>query len=683
MNNPNRLLAALTIAGAAILAQQVQNPAEVRAVPPPGIKISDADREQLTTSLKTLERTIEKISSSPLVTDVRVLSEAVKNALRYDEFFKPEEVTKAKELLEAARARAEDLLNGRANWDTATGLVVRGYVSKIDKSIQPYGLVVPPTYAPRLPHKWRVDAWFHGRNETLSEVNFLWDRMRNPGEFTPEDTIVLHLYGRHNNANKFAGEVDLFEALENVRRHYRIDENRIVVRGFSMGGAACWQFATHFAGDWAAAAPGAGFSETPEFLHIERDPVKPTWYEEKLWHLYNATDYAANLFNLPVVAYNGEIDPQKQAADMMEKAMSAEGLRLERVVGPQTGHRYHPDSKPLINSRIDAIAQRGRDPYPRQIRFTTWTLRYNRMKWITIDALDKHWERARLDADVDTTENSIRIRTENVAAFHVDAGPGAHLVNPAAKITVVINGKSLQVPGPMSDGSLSIALERNSAKNTWSVSGDDSSSQTLRKRHGLQGPIDDAFMDSFIFVKPTGQPMNPGITKWVDAEQTRAIKEWRRHFRGEPQVRNDSEITVEDITDSNLVLWGDPGSNKILARIVDKLPLTWTTSKLAIGTATNLNPATQVPVLIYPNPLNPKRYVVVNSGFTYREFDYLNNAREVPKLPDWAVIDTTTPPGPRFPGNIVAADFFDEYWKPAVATTAPARPKRSAARTTD
>ena len=33
-----------------------------------------------------------------------------------------------------------------------------------------------------------------------------------------------------------------------------------------MGGAACWQFAVHFPTFWAAAAPGAGFSETPEFL---------------------------------------------------------------------------------------------------------------------------------------------------------------------------------------------------------------------------------------------------------------------------------------------------------------------------------------------------------------------------------------------------------------------------------
>ena len=48
---------------------------------------------------------------------------------------------------------------------------------------------------------------------------------------------------------------------------------------------------------------------------------------------------------------------------------------------------------------LDAIAERGRDPYPRKVRFTTWTLAYNRMKWVTIDALGKHWERARVNAE--------------------------------------------------------------------------------------------------------------------------------------------------------------------------------------------------------------------------------------------------------------------------------------------
>jgi hypothetical protein len=69
------------------------------------------------------------------------------------------------------------------------------------------------------------------------------------------------------------------------------------------------------------------------------------------------------------------------------------------------------------------------------------------------------------------------------------------------------------------------------------------------------------------------------------------------------------------------------------------------------------------PVLVYPNPLNPKRYIVINSSFTYREYDYLNNARQIAKLPDWAVIDLNQPKTPRAPGGILAADFFDESWQ--------------------
>ena len=49
------------------------------------------------------------------------------------------------------------------------------------------------------------------------------------------------------------------------------------MRGFSMGGAAAWHFAAHYAGLWAAAAPGAGFSETPEFLKVwQKETLQPT-----------------------------------------------------------------------------------------------------------------------------------------------------------------------------------------------------------------------------------------------------------------------------------------------------------------------------------------------------------------------------------------------------------------------
>ncbi|HCC58825.1 MAG TPA: hypothetical protein DEQ47_16515, partial [Solibacterales bacterium] len=403
--------------------------AAVKPVPPPGIAVSAADRATLEAGLARLKQSMDRLGANPLLPDVLIYHKAVRFALEGDEFFKPAEVERAKELLAAGQARADALAQGQAPWNTATGLVVRGYISKIDGSVQPYGLVVPPTYSPVAPHAWRLDTWFHGRNETLSEVNFLVDRQKNPGEFTPPDTIVLHLYGRYCNANKFAGEVDLFEALEDVKRHYRIDEHRIVVRGFSMGGAAAWHIATHYAGLWAAAAPGAGFAETAEFVQAyHKEPkYQPTWYEEKLWHLTNATDYAANLYQCPTVAYNGDQDPQRQAADIMERNLEAEGMRLERVWGPGTGHKYHPDSKPVINRIVDANAERGNDFAPSKIRFTTWTLAYNRMKWVTVNALAHHWERARVNADV-TSDHAVSVRTVNVTDLSLDLPAGSALL---------------------------------------------------------------------------------------------------------------------------------------------------------------------------------------------------------------------------------------------------------------
>ena len=53
---------------------------------------------------------------------------------------------------------------------------------------------------------------------------------------------------------------------------------------------------------------------------------------------------------------------------------------------------------------------------------------------------------------------------------------------------------------------------------------------------------------------------------------------------------------------------------------------------------------------------------MLNSGFTFREYDYLNNARQVPKLPDFAVVDVDVPMSSRSPGGIVTAGFFNEDW---------------------
>ncbi len=605
-----------------------------KQVPPPGVPVSEKDRKELEAGVALLGAEMEKLRDHPLLPDVAIFHKAVDWALRYNEMFDAKQIAIAKAQLDEGRARAAALANGQTPWLTQTGLVVRGYRSQVDGSVQPYGLFVPPDWTPDDRRPRRLDFWLHGRNEKLTELAFLDSAQKNPPPFTPPGAFVCQLYGRFCNANKFAGERDLFEAWEHIRAAYPIDNDRVTVRGFSMGGAACWHFATHHAGCFAAAAPGAGFAETGEYSHaLDEGKEPPPPWEQTLWRWYDATVYAANLANVPLVAYSGELDKQKQAADIMLRFAGREGLSFLHLIGPQTAHKYHPDAKPKIEEFVTAAAVKGRDPLPKQVRFTTYTLIYPSMRWVRIEAMEKHWERADVIARLEG--DTVIATTRNVAAVRFDVGQQA-----------VLDGQKLN------------GNTFHKANGRWQTG----TSPAAGKRPGVCGPIDHAFLSQFLHVRPTGQPFHTAVGAWTQAEMELARSEWRRVFRGEAPVKDDTAVTDADIAAANLVLWGDPSSNALLRRIADKLPLRWTKDTLE-WRGHRYDAACHAPILIFPNPLNPNRYVVLNSGHTFRADANASNALQTPKLPDWAVVDLREPPGAHSPGKIVAAGFFDEQWR--------------------
>ncbi len=650
MRRPLLLLASLFALGAARADGPADNQIDgVRPVPPLGNTIPDTVKDEVKTGLTELQGLIKDIGKHDLLPDVQIYEKAVRWALDYNEIFDGKGAMPAgtvKSVLKMGLERATAMKAGKTPWTTATGTVVRGYRSKIDGSVQPYGLVIPKEYdfAAKTPH--RLDFWWHGRYENVVEASFIDQRSKNAGEFTPKGAIVLHPFGRFSNANKLAGEIDSFECLDHAKKHYRIDDKRIVARGFSMGGAACWQYAVHYPTLFCAAAPGAGFSETPEFLKVfQNEKVEPTWYEKKLWGMYNCTDVAQNIYNIPTVAYSGEKDSQKQAADVMEREMKKLGMELTHIIGPGAGHNYEKAAKEEVIKRIDAIVEKGLPAGAdrKEIKFVTYTLRYNRCAWIEVGGMEQHWRAATVAAEL--RDGIPTISTQNVSSLWVSF---AEKPKPKGK-TVVIDMTEL----PFEQNDVIVGHRYNKIDGKWvklPKTGALAYDEQLLKRHGLQGPIDDAFLDSFLMVSPTGKPMNETIGKWTTQEMKHATDHWRKQFRGDAPMKADKDVTDDDIKNNNLILWGDPKSNAILAKIVDKLPL----AEFGDNTVT---------LSIYPNPLNPKKYVVLNSGFTYREYDYLNNARQVPKLPDYAVIDVTTPANSRYPGKVVRAGFFDEQWK--------------------
>ncbi|MCU1236106.1 MAG: putative hydrolase, CocE/NonD family, partial [Candidatus Solibacter sp.] len=180
----------------------------------------------------------------------------------------------------------------------------------------------------------------------------------------------------------------------------------------------------------------------------------------------------------------------------------------------------------------------------------------------------------------------------------------------------------------------------------------------LHKQHALQGPIDDAFLDPFLLVRPTGTPWNPAVNDQALRSMKRFDRLWGKYFRGHPFVKDDKDVTSDDMAKYHVVLFGDPGSNRLIAKMLPKLPVQWTHDTVTL--AGKPYPAAEnFPALIYPNPLHPTKYVVVNTGLTIPDREY-NGDYGMPQWGDYAIVKVN--PSADVP-DLITAGLFDEHWR--------------------
>ncbi|MBI1791897.1 MAG: hypothetical protein HYR60_30590 [Acidobacteria bacterium] len=602
-----------------------------------------------------------------LLADIDVYAKSGRWLLEFPQtFFTQEGIDQALAVLDQGLERARLLQSGQSPWVAQQGRKIHGYYSALDGSVQPYGLTVPASYDGTRPV--RLYVWLHGRDQRLSEANFIF-RFPTPSRSLTYSTadagqITLDAYGRWNNANHWAGEVDVFEAIAAVRKRYKIDPARIVLRGFSLGGAGAWHIALHHPDRFVAADIGAG-----TYPRRSQMPGYPPYQQATLRIWENIIDWSLNAFNIPIAAHDGDSDtgvagippePGKQTRGQLESSLQvraqlekegfppegepnflrAKGTPSIFLISANTGHNVSP----LVREQVDAFLKEWGDrgqTSPDHVRFLTYTTRYNQSYWVSLDGLEKHYERAEVDAIRDRDGRRYQVATRNLARLTLRETRHAAVIR--------IDGQNLRVkPAP------EIQLEKAGA--AWRVAARKPSG--LRKTHGLQGPIDDAFLDPFLLVRPTGTPWNEAAHQQALRILARFDRVYARWYRAHPRMKDDKDVTEADFAQYNVALFGDPGSNRWIARLGGKLPVRWTRESVSLG-GRDFPSAEHLPALIYPNPLRPSRYVVLNSGLTIDEREYQADY-SMPRLGDFAVLKVKE--GADVP-DVALAGLFDESWQ--------------------
>ncbi len=630
---------------------------------------SPDDASRLRAQLDTLQARIaalidaeEKIDREGLtrsrraaIADVEIFAKAADWILRHEEFYKPEYVAQTERCLAIGLERAAKFAEGTQPWGLLPGRHVLGYYSQVDGSVQPYAVTIPAEFSPDAPGRAPLHIVLHGRADTMNEVNFI---SRYEGKSVPAgvEWLQLDVYGRGNNAYRWSGETDVFEALKDLKRRFRIDERRITLRGFSMGGAGAWHLGLHHPATWCSVGPGAGFVDTYAYQKIKAPlPL----HQHQALGIYDAVDYALNAASVPVCTYGGEIDPQLAASTTMVEAAKKFDVEIKLLIGPETGHKFHPESeKEFMEFHLDK-SREGRPGFPglKHVRFTTRTLKYNQCDWITIEEMLRQYEPTTIDARIDDENGEIVITTQNVGVLSLSRDVGS---------SVTIDGDPLPLAFAADNLLPNVYYYR--SRSGWAVIGYDATRKFQEnpdrmKRPGLQGPIDDAFTSSFVCVRGTGTPLSQAHHDWAMWTLARFEREFDKWLRGKIRIVDDVDVTAEMIEENHLILFGDPGSNSLLAKALKDLPVEWTAQAIQADGA-SYDPAAHGVSLIYPNPLNPYKYVVVNSGHTFHEAQFkASNAQLYPRLGDFAIQSFVRQDDGSYREETVKAVNFNSGWR--------------------
>ncbi|MDP3072932.1 MAG: alpha/beta fold hydrolase [Opitutaceae bacterium] len=548
---------------------------------------------------------------------------------------------------EADVQKLEELLTANAAAAPQPGEFTMNYFrSGLDGSVQPYGFWLPRDHAPG--KKFALLVQLHGiGSKSLAGRRTAWRGMGVKEWIDPyAPVIVAQPMGRGNTFYHGMGEADVLEVIADVSRRHAVDPDRVFIMGHSMGGAGSWLVGLHYPDRFGSITPvdaAMGFRDA-----VDDPQALPAWMLPQV-ALFKPEKLFPNARNVPVFLKNAGAGIQK-ASTRFSDGVVAEGGFATMESFPGMPHHFAPQISYSIFAGAATVRPIVRQPA--EVKFFTTTLRHNQAYWVTLDRLTQHNAEARVTATHDDGQPkpiqggrgqprpapeparppSLKVTTQNIDALTLrlrDAGV------PADKpLALVVDGTTV------SSGAVAEIVHLAKTDGQWRTV---AAPALGGKRHGRQGPIGDSFNAKFLAVYGEGDlPLARAELDAIRNPPSQLV------IQAEFPLKAAARVTTEEIANSNLILFGTPKTNPLLARLAPKLPT-------ALLTAADTGSAV---IFVYPNPENPARTIVVWTGRVLStslepriEAGWM---QPLNLLPDYVTVKD---------GKITKAGHFDRDWR--------------------
>ncbi len=315
----------------------------------------------------------------------------LKNAYTYDEaahrvFYTWFEFNKKLDLIEAGQYD---------KWLNSGGIKNLYYFSRLDDAYIEYYVCLPDNFSPE--NKYPLLIWNMYDNSTESVRIQYFTEIK--------DTIIVNIHGRGMSFASYIGDAASRENIEDIKKRYHIDENRIYAIGQCSGGYSTWSLITKSPSFYAAAYPSSSYFYEPEFQNL---------VNLKMYSLTSEVTAAYPEFQKRISSY--DLSEYKLDILYVPKIYTA----VEHLI--------------LDTSIISAMMNVERDPYPNKIFYSTYMHRYRKAYWITIDSISYSKIHAEIRAEI--KDSTIVIKAKNITGFTLETPPQIK----SDTVDMVING---------------------------------------------------------------------------------------------------------------------------------------------------------------------------------------------------------------------------------------------------